>query len=285
MKFILTLMIVFTMSFTSIPFAADIGSLAWDRTNIDTLQSFGKDAVATFLNEQQRKEGLPPGIPFTPITAREIGGFGWADPAGNGHYQLLVASSGPCAGSVTIYNRDPSGRVGTVQVIPYFADLKTAIRDLNSDGKDELIIREPLVEHSCINVIAWPAVYRFENGKYVEASRDFPSFYDNEVLPHNATLIAKYQGKASDLTKDLGAGPIMERDKILRALGRDPTAGLNQAHKWMETDDPLLLLDADATFKDIGGHQEEANAAQASYKRATCERHPSFSMCRSAAEH
>ena len=36
------------------------------------------------------------------------------------------------------------------------------------------------------------------------------------------------QGKASDLTEDLGAAPIMERDKILRVLGRDPTAGLNQ---------------------------------------------------------
>jgi hypothetical protein len=166
--------------------------------------------------------------------------------------------------------------VSTVQVLPHFASLKTAIRDLNSDGRDELIIREPLVEHSCVNVISWPAVYRFEGGKYVEQSRDFPGFYDKEVLPHLATLIAKYQGKPSDLKQDIGAGPIMERDKILRVLDRDSTAGLNQAYKWMESDDPLLLLDAEATFKDIGEHQEDANAAEAGYKRATCERHPGF---------
>ncbi len=282
MKITPVLVVLFALSFTGIPLAADIGSLKWNQANIATLRSFDKDAVATFLDEQQRKEGHPPGIPFEALTARDIVGFGWADPQGNGHYELLVASSSPCAHSVTIYNRDASGRVTTAQVLPHPVNLKTGIRDLNGDGKDELIVGETLVEHSCATVITWPAVYRFDNGKYAEASRGFPTFYDNEVLPQLTTLIAKYQGKATDLTEDLSAGPIMERNKILRVLGRDLTAGLNQAYQWMKSDDPYLLQDAEVTFKDIGGHEKEAIAAEANYKRATCERHPDLAMCRNA---
>jgi hypothetical protein len=281
MKIISALVIALTLSFTSAAPAAEISGLAWNRANIAALRSSDKNEVATFLNEQ-RKEGLPQGIPFEALTARDIDGFGWADPQGNGHYQLLVASSGRCAHSVTIYNRDASGRVTTAQVLPQPANLRTGIRDLNGDGKDELIVGETLVEHSCATVITWPAVYRFQNSKYVEAGRDFPTFYDNEVLPQLSTLILKYQGGATGLTEDLGAGPIMERDKILRVLGRDSTAGLNQAYQWMKTDDPYLLQDAEVTFKDIGGHEKEAIAAESKSQRATCERHPDLAMCRNA---
>ncbi len=75
----------------------------------------------------------------------------------------------------------------------------------------------------------------------------------------------------------------MVRDKILRALGRNPTAGLQQAYEWMHSDDPDLLQDAAVTFKEIGGHDKELSAASASYTRAVCERAPTASMCRNAA--
>jgi hypothetical protein len=46
----------------------------------------------------------------------------------------------------------------------------------------------------------------------------------------------------------------------------------------MNTDDPHLLLDASARLKDIGGHDKQANAAAASYRRALCERTPSMAL-------
>ena len=58
-----------------------------------------------------------------------------------------------------------------------------------------------------------------------------------------------------------------------------PTAGLQQAYRWMKTDDPHLLLAATATFNDIPGHKEEAMAASAAYDRALCKRHPAMAMC------
>jgi hypothetical protein len=193
---------------------SDISALNWDQSNIHTLRSFDKGTVVALVNEHQ------PGV----LTATEVSGFGWADPGGNGQYQLVLILSGPCADFVATYYRDTSGKVTLDQRIEGFGNLKTGLRDLNCDGKDELIIGQSIVEHSCVDVVAWPAAYRFEKGKYVEASRDFPSYYDNEVLPQLAARIAKYQGRATDLSGDLGAGPTMERDKILRVLGRDPTA-------------------------------------------------------------
>jgi hypothetical protein len=58
----------------------------------------------------------------------------------------------------------------------------------------------------------------------------------------------------------------MERDKILRMLGRDPTAGLQQAREWAASSDPDLIDDASIVFRDIGGHEDEARAADAALK-------------------
>lgn len=270
------------LALASSALAGDMASVAWNQANIGTLRSVDKAAVATFLNEQQRKEGLPPGIPFVALTARDIDGFGWAAPRGNEHYQLLVASSGRCAHSVTIYNQDASGRVTTAQVLAGVANLKTAIRDLNGDGNDEVIVEKTLVEYSCVETIRWPAVYRLEDGKYVEASRDFPEFYDHQVLPKLNDEIGQYEANGEDANSQNLSRVIVKRDKILRVLGRNPTAGVQQAYQWMNTDNPRLLLYAAATFRDVSGHAQDANAAAANFRRALCEREPGMAMCHSA---
>ncbi len=276
MKTILTFSLVLTtvISATVAP-AAGIADLAWNRANIATLRSFSKADLLAFFNEQRRKVGI-----LNPLTASDIGQFKWADIAGNGQYQLVLTLSGPCAHSVAIENRDAAGKVSTTQTIAGFADLKTGMRDLNGDGKEDLILEKSLVEYNCIDVISWPAVYRPDKGKYVEASRDFPSFYDDEVLPKLNAEIARYEAKGEQANSRNLSRLTMVRDKILRVLGRNPAAGLQQAYQWMNTDDPHLLLAAAATFKDIGGHQLEANAAGANYRRALCERDPGMAMCR-----
>jgi hypothetical protein len=172
--------------------------------------------------------------------------------------------------------------VTTTQSLAGRADLKTAIRDLNGDGKDEVILQTLLVEHDCANQLTWPAVYRLENGKYVEASRDFPAFYDNEVLRKLDGGIR--QAMIGHGNPDNQAGIIMVRDKILRVLGRDPTAGLQQAYQWMNSDDPDLLQDAAVTFEEIGGHEKELRAASASYRRTLCERQPGMAVCGNTAQ-
>jgi hypothetical protein len=276
-KSLALLVLLVGIALAGAPGAADISSLAWNQSNIATLRSLDKADLVNLLNE------LWPGS----FATREIGQHAFADLTGTGQYCLVLTLSGPCAHFVGIYSRDASGRLNIAQRLTGFANLKTAIRDLNDDGRDELIIDKPLVEYNCAAVTTWPAVYRLQHGNYVESSPDFPSFYDNEVLPKLNAEIREYTAKAAN-AKIKGqwspAGLITARDKILRVLGRDPTAGLHQAYQWMNSGDPYLALDAEATFKDIGGHQQEASAAQLSYKRAICKRHPRLVMCKGIAK-
>jgi len=60
----------------------------------------------------------------------------------------------------------------------------------------------------------------------------------------------------------------MTRDKIMRLLARDPTAGLKRAREWMNSPDPYLVADAVVVFADMGGHQEDLNAAKEAFQQA-----------------
>jgi hypothetical protein len=64
----------------------------------------------------------------------------------------------------------------------------------------------------------------------------------------------------SDGNSGAQARLMVEKDKILRVLGRNPTAGLSQAYQWMNSDDPRMLQCALATFYDIGSHDKEVRA-------------------------
>ncbi len=55
---------------------------------------------------------------------------------------------------------------------------------------------------------------------------------------------------------------VMERDKILRVLGRDPDAGLAEAREWMKSPDPELAEDAVVVLRDMGGHPQDLAAAK-----------------------
>ena len=72
----------------------------------------------------------------------------------------------------------------------------------------------------------------------------------------------------------------MERFKILRVLGRDPTAGLKEAYGWMKSNDPDLLQDAAVTFSEIDGDEADARAADEARSRARCRENPRFPGCK-----
>ena len=160
-----------------------------------------------------------------------------------------------------VYSRDGAGALKIQEIEGWkMGPLKQMVQDLNGDGTDELIIPMSLGGGSWTPTPAtpvWTAIYRLENGRYVDDSRDFANYYDAEVLPQldKAITAAKSQGYADGAAMD-----ILEKNKILRVLGRDPVAGLSQAYQWMNSDNPILLQCAVATFGDIGGHDKEVRA-------------------------
>lgn len=251
-----------------------IGSLAWNQSNIEKLRSLDKAAVVRFMNEWAGTEGDPDAT-----NANQISEFEWVTLADDGKYELAtVGSQGPCCVFLYLYRQDAPGEV-RFQSYGGAGDLSKTIRDLNGDGKKELVLSQNVVENDNDQKFFWPVVYRLENDKYVEASRDFPKFYDEEVLPQLDKEIAEDQRPDTNDPESL-AGLLMERFKILRVLGRDPTAGLKQAYGWMNSNDPDLLQDAAVTFSEIGGHEADARAADEARTRMVCRDSPRFPGCK-----
>ena len=98
----------------------------------------------------------------------------------------------------------------------------------------------------------------------MEASRDLPTFFDTEVLPEIDRQIQETQQNTArnPAFVDNVVRLELERDKILRVLGRNPTAGLNEASVDQRRQSSNSRQCAVATFRDIGGHEEKLRAAQ-----------------------
>jgi hypothetical protein len=253
MRKLLILCGVVFWSWSGLAAGGEIGNMRWNQANLAHLRSFDKTAVVEFLNEGTGNLGLV-------VTEQDVWEYEWVDLAGDGRYELaVIASSGPCCVVVGIIRQDSAGKLSD-QHFDGAGSLKDAFKDLDGDGKKELILWPEVAQPGSWTPMTatprWPAVYRLENDKYVEASRDFPNFYDSEILPkldHDIRR-AKNPQTVAILT--------LERDKVLRLLGRDPTAGLTHAYEWMSSGDPQMLQCAVATFRDIGGHDKEMREAQ-----------------------
>jgi hypothetical protein len=240
------------LGLTGAAVGSDIGDLPWNESNIQTLRSYDKSSIEAFVNDLRGGD----------LLHALVGGFGWYDLAGDHRYELVATedlSGRALFDYLAIYEQDNAGKPIVQQWIEgerIGTDMSRVVRDLNGDGKRELIIPKMLVSYSTAETFTWPTVYRLQHGKYVEASHDFAAFYDKEVLPRIDARIESQTTATGSQPPDV-AVLTMERDKVLRVLGRDPTAGLQQAYQWMNSDDPRLLQDAAATFQDIGGHERE----------------------------
>jgi len=268
---------------------AEIANLSWNAANIDTLRALDKAAVVRLLNHIAESVwgAKPEAFGMEPVNEGDIEEFTWVDLAGDGRYELAMTRVTRCCVYLDIYWQDAPGKFSD-QEYQDAGRLGTTIRDLDGDGKRELILYAYLKSDSRRAPLGpsamWPQVYRLENGSYVDASKDFPRFYDAEVLPQLEKQIRKVrQELAAQQGKTTPDKPLdkvrrsyerqlaalsMEKDKILRVLGRDPNAGLAKAREWMRSSDPQLAADARVVFADIGGHERERSAAEVALKLA-----------------
>lgn len=264
--------VVLILGSVQVVLGADIAEMDWTQSNIDALRSFDKDAVVRLVNQVAGNED-----PGDAATRDNIGEIAWADLAGDGRVELLVTVAGSRAfyNSLAVYMQDSSGKVSHHQQLTgwMISDLDKVVRDLDGDRHKELVIPiqfPPGAYWGAKPMAGWPVVYRLQNGKYVEASRDFPNFYDDEVLPQLQDQIARTHKQIATRLRGEAHVAVLEmsRDKILRMLGRDPTAGLAKAREWADSGSPDLVGDAIAVLRDIGGHEDELRAAELTGQRA-----------------
>lgn len=297
------IVLAIVLTFASVASSAQkIEDIPWDESHIKQLRAAGKHAMFRFLDRQ-----MDPENDMEWDESSISWDYAWYR-AGGGKYELAMHSqSGPDIGYLTIYRQDAPGKIRSQEFGSaadasdewYWKEKGPDIVDANGDGVPEVIDLDRLDYHPSpqrtkfIPGGMWPRIFRLRDGKYVEASRDFAAFYDKTIFPLIDKAMAKEQQEIKDVaaqkakpgpyfdpyfdpnddywqlpTRTL-AGMIMCRDKILRVLGRDPTAGLAQARQWMTSPDPVMVDNARVVFQDIGGHDEDVRAAKLATDRAS----------------
>ncbi|MGD0075543.1 MAG: hypothetical protein ABSD31_14555 [Candidatus Binataceae bacterium] len=257
----------------------EVANRPWNAANVDALRALGKSGVSE------------------PDTENDIDEFAWMDLAGDGKYELLTTQLGKGRAYLFISWQGAPGKLRAQTYDGAGRGLDQMLRDLDGDGKRELILDSridgddrPVMPGLGEFPAAWPQVCRLRNGRYVDASRDFAKFYDSEVLPELEREINKVarraaarQGKPkptpgpNEIQEQVDVqwyGPErslalleMERDKILRVLGRDSNAGQAEAREWMKSSDPELVEDAVVVLSDIGGQEQDLKAAKSTLIR------------------
>ena len=281
--------------------AANIADLSWDESNLSKLRSFDKDEVFDFLDQTKDNVNDEAILLYLGDDARCIKGFTWVNLAGDHHYDLVVVfepEGTSLTNIVAIYRRNSSGKIAVETIggdgIALGGDESLGapklIQDLDHDGKDELIVPEEWGSPIALAAVISIKVYRLTDGEYVEASRDFPKFYDEQILPKLESEIAQIKrnpSSADGLEPPAFAKPPedslweknperklalfeMDRDKILRTIGRDPKAGEEQAREWVKSGDEILIGYAMSVFQDMGD-EPDFQAAKSGWKRTVHE--------------
>ncbi len=278
--------------------AQKIEDIPWDEAHIKQLRAASKHAMFRFFARQEDPDNEL--LWDEPSTSWDSAWY----PAGAGKYELAVHSqSGPDIGYLTFYWQDAPGKI-RIQTFGSPADASDEwywnedgmdIVDANGDGVPEVVVLGDIDHHPppqrtrFIPGGVWPRIFRLQDGKYVEASREFSAFYDKMIFPMINKSIANAQQRIKEIADQKAkpgpndsqndsylliamrtlAGVTMCRDKILRVLGRDPNAGLAQAREWMNSPDPVMADNARVVFQDIGGHDNEVQAAKLATERAS----------------
>lgn len=147
----------------------------------------------------------------------------------------------------------------TVQVVDAWniESLDGAVQDLDGDGRVEILLRQSLSPYLGAKPMAgWTAVFRFEGGHLVDQSERFPQFYDKRILVPIERELAVSEGDSKiPYGKDLLT---LERDKVLRVLGRVPAAGLDWALSLARSEDPVRRIFALSVLAEVGGSEATA---------------------------
>jgi hypothetical protein len=138
--------------------------------------------------------------------------------------------------------------------------LSTILIDVDHDGDPELVVPD---NWAWIGSRAdchpeWKTVYRCSKSACIDVSRRVPQFYVTELLRLNEAIGAAREVPTNQATDaaihdaQCARCQVMERDRVLRSLGRDAHAGFQQAEEWMNSVDQLARESAVAVLTDIG---------------------------------
>ena len=243
---------------------SEIDTIPWTASNIAKLNKLDKATVAAFINNLG-DSGSPVLDPY------RISSFKWEDLAPDGRAELMIWTYFPAISWLTIYWREPDGTFHAQTL----SGEKNEIKDLDGTGKKEIIMDsylDPAGRRGANPTPVWPQVYRLQGEKYVPATKDLSglyAYYEREILPKLNDKIDKTKRTWPPGEVDNAVAVLeMQRDKILRVLELDPTAGLEEAKQWVKSENPDMVYNSWCVFQDIPGHKAEADSAHQTWLQA-----------------
>jgi hypothetical protein len=147
-----------------------------------------------------------------------------------------------------------------------FGDFDGAIRDLNGDGKYEIVTMESLADHrgGYLPQIDYPAVYHVSvdktervDGQYPAVYREFIGTCNMEIQKVKSANPSFGPGELEDATVQW----LIPQDKALRALGVDKKAGLAAAIAWSASKGNSVVPDKKELAIDVLGDIDDANSS------------------------
>lgn len=222
----------------------DLSSFSWRTTDSNQVkqQNWDKAAIAGFLDRI---------TDAGPISA-SVGDFVFDDLDGDGQFELLATVDYSGRGffnTLFVVSRDSDSFRNQAIEVWNMRSLKAGIRDLDNDGRDELIVRKQLTPYLGSQPQAiWTAVYALTKSEYVDRSTNFTAFYVNEVIPRLKQKPASLGNSTANGNDDVYR---VELAKIERTINLNPVAGLQLALAWCQDPKPIRRIFAASILGDI----------------------------------
>jgi hypothetical protein len=168
------------------------------------------------------------------------------DSSGRGFFNHLLVMRGN-GGGLTVQEVD----------VWNMESLDRTVQDFNGDGRPELLLRKNITPYLGARPMAsWTAVFGLDGNQLVDQSVLFPQFYDSVLAGLDYNIAESDTEKSEDiLRRDV---LIIERDKILRVLGRSLDAGLTSALNWARSEDPVHRIFALSVLSEVEGSEADS---------------------------
>ena len=130
-------------------------------------------------------------------------------------------------------------------------DLGGVLQDLNGTGTYQLVVQSPLTFAQGLNHCgaSWPVIYGWTGSEYADVSSQYMGFYRQRLANLRAQQASTFSAPCLNA----------EIAKLERFTGIDKTAGLSEAIKWAESNDPHQRIFAAQLLNDIGTPEAQAD--------------------------
>ncbi|MGA2261201.1 MAG: VCBS repeat-containing protein, partial [Acidobacteriota bacterium] len=218
----------------------DVRLLSWAASPENTkslTEAASKDGLMAWLIELDKVK-TPLGA-YSFWTGASVRDFRFIDLNQDGILELVleveeIATSAPRRLVVIFRDEGTFKDQGIDGLHPYGGSLKEAVKDLDGDGRYEIITLETLCEErsGTLAQIEYPMVFALSGNRYVRADERYPKVFEEFVTKCDVAIQKVKTSNPAFTAQELEDATVsleVPRDKALRALGIDKKAGLEEA--------------------------------------------------------